>query len=572
MKALLTLFHFNVQYVTGDINRYHRYCSEAITPFLQTVLRNPHWRVSVEMAGSGLEFLNDHYPRTIRLLRDLIEGERIELISSTYTPSLWVAFPRKDLLSSIELNRTCLQRLGLPASRVFFAQEAFFGPAVGTLGAFFDVSLCKDDYLTYFASFKHTAPLYSLGRMPVIVGEGHLLNELGARCRSSRWCGPALTEWHRQRLGGARRRRSPKGPPAPVHAYGETAWRWYHMGSGHHFCTCFSPEDASRFFCDPLWLASNEYVLNSFSDEGFRLATVTEFFNAVRQYPPIPLPPLLEGSWNSKNSRGVLAWMGQERNAWEDIPGLLALAWRAGAALRRLEQGTGDGARNNAELDKSVAEAWRIQLFAECSDPFGWRPTPGETRFGFEAAEQALRAVASLREVYEGPPSAEMILQYAVNRPLTRPNRPLVFGPAPRFFGARGAKSFLILDQDRAVWDLQFTSLEAHCGVEFAASVEELIYCPSAMESEVFRIPLRDLRPRIVCVPLTNGLIGVGDGVYLIRDNALGYVAARLDRVKRVVSFGIDRPTKGKEYSWRFFVVRGRVEDAIGFANRINCV
>ena len=572
MRVVLAVFHFNVQYVSGDLNRYHRYCSEAVTPFLETVLRNPHWHVSVEMAGSGLEFLNDHYPKTMRLFRDLIEQGRIELISSTYTPSLWVAFPRKDLLKSIELNRTTLQRLGLPVAKVFFGQEAFFGPGVASLSGFFDFSLCKDDYLRYFTSFEQTAPLCSVGSMPVIVGEGHLLNELAARYRSSGWRGPALTERHRRRLGEARRPRSPKGVLGPVHTYGEIAWRWYHMGSGHHFCTCFSPEDSSRFFCDPLWLAANQYVLNCISDEGFRLATVTQFFNAVRQYSPIPLPPLPEGSWNSKNSRGVLAWMGLQRNDWEDVPGLLSIAWRAGAALRRLEEATRDGADNNAELDKSVAEAWRVQLFAECSDPLGWRPTPQETRFGFEAAEQALRGAASLRAVYEGPPSAEMILQYGANRPLTRPNRFLGFGPAPRLFGARGAKSFLTLDRDRAVWDLRFTSLEAYCGVEFPAPVEELIYCPSAMESEVLRIPLRELRPRIICVPLTNGLIALGDGVYLIRDNALGYVAARLDRVKRAVSFGIDRPTKGKEYSWRFFVVRGRVEDAVDFANKINCV
>jgi hypothetical protein len=54
--------------------------------------------VTFEIAGSGLEFLNDHYPGAIALLRDLVARQQVELVSAVYAPTIWVAFPARDLL------------------------------------------------------------------------------------------------------------------------------------------------------------------------------------------------------------------------------------------------------------------------------------------------------------------------------------------------------------------------------------------------------------------------------------------------------------------------------------------
>src|ERR1051326_8173521 len=126
-KIALGLFHFNLHYIAGDVSSYHRYCTQAVMPFLRLVAGDPEIRVSFEMAGSGLECLGNFYPEALDLLRRLIASGQIELISATYVPTLWVAFPGRDLLKSIELNRSCLERLQLRASELFFAQEAFFG-------------------------------------------------------------------------------------------------------------------------------------------------------------------------------------------------------------------------------------------------------------------------------------------------------------------------------------------------------------------------------------------------------------------------------------------------------------
>ncbi len=140
MKIALGLFHFNVQYVAGDVALCHRYCTQAVIPFLQEIALDRRYRVSFEMAGSGLEFLSQHYPEAIKLLRDLIARNQVELISSAYVPTVWVAFPKRDLVKSVEINRACLQSLGLSAADIFFSQEAFFGPGLKAISHLFKIA------------------------------------------------------------------------------------------------------------------------------------------------------------------------------------------------------------------------------------------------------------------------------------------------------------------------------------------------------------------------------------------------------------------------------------------------
>jgi hypothetical protein len=148
-KLALGLYHFNAHW-GAESRSAQRHCTEALAPFLRVLKRHPDWRVSIDIAGSGLELLNEHYPVQTRRLRALVENGQVELISTMYTPSLWVAFPRSDLIRSIERNRQCLSKLGFPAGRLFFAQEGLFGESVHTLTEYFDAAICKDDYLNYF--------------------------------------------------------------------------------------------------------------------------------------------------------------------------------------------------------------------------------------------------------------------------------------------------------------------------------------------------------------------------------------------------------------------------------------
>jgi hypothetical protein len=140
-----------------------------VLPFLRAIASRTEFRVTFEMAGNGLEFLADHYPVAIDLLHDLIAKNKIELISSTYAPTLWVAFPGRDLEQSIKLNQKVLERLKLPASRIFFAREGFFGSGLEVVSDWFDIAVCKDDTLRMFANGAAGRPVYRLGKLTVVV-------------------------------------------------------------------------------------------------------------------------------------------------------------------------------------------------------------------------------------------------------------------------------------------------------------------------------------------------------------------------------------------------------------------
>ncbi|HYP14898.1 MAG TPA: hypothetical protein VEQ63_13305, partial [Bryobacteraceae bacterium] len=254
-KVALGLFHFNVQWLAGDTSSYHRYVNESLEPFLRMIERNPAFRVSLEMAGTGLEFLQDSYPDVLRRVRRLIHEERIELISSTFSPSAWIAYPGTDLRRSIEVNRRTLERLGLPISRIFFAQEAFFGDGIRGLGKYFDWAICKDEYLDYYFDIEFTSPVYKLGDIKVLPASNHILNELSKRLcgpEPSR-TGPVLGPSHRRHLKLASQECSQIPYRGATGTAGDLEWAWYHCGDGNHATSMFPPHDWERCFQDPWW-------------------------------------------------------------------------------------------------------------------------------------------------------------------------------------------------------------------------------------------------------------------------------------------------------------------------------
>ena len=180
MNLALSLFHFNPHWGANERSA-NRHRTETLGPFLHALHSNPRWRVDIEISGSGLEFLQSGYPEQIRLLRELVHRGQVELISALYTPNIWIAFPRRDLEMSIELKRRCLEKLGFPWSRIFFAQEAFFGEVVQALTEHFDIAVCKDDYLSYSYRVDLRHPCFRVGNMRVIVASGHILKEIAFR-------------------------------------------------------------------------------------------------------------------------------------------------------------------------------------------------------------------------------------------------------------------------------------------------------------------------------------------------------------------------------------------------------
>ncbi|MHA1233028.1 MAG: hypothetical protein ACTSWR_01675 [Candidatus Helarchaeota archaeon] len=153
-KYALSLHHFNTAYVVGDTESYHRHTIESLALFLNFLFENPKLKCNLEINGYSLEFIYKNYPYVFEKLKFLIDNEQIELISTTYSPQLWIAFPKTDMIKSLRYNFNLLKRLGLKQSRIFFAQENFFYEGIKYLKEWFDIAIIKDDYYFHFYNYQ----------------------------------------------------------------------------------------------------------------------------------------------------------------------------------------------------------------------------------------------------------------------------------------------------------------------------------------------------------------------------------------------------------------------------------
>ncbi len=106
----------------------------------------------------------------------------------------------------------------------------------------------------------------------------------------------------------------------------------------------------------------------------------------------------------------------------------------------------------------------------------------------------------------------------------------------------------------------------------FPWRAETVEYSPAMMENTVRTIDLDDIKGKSIHLALTNGFIGLGDGRYLVRDNAAGCVAAGLYPDKKRISFEVQNG-KEEQYSFRFYLFQNAGADKVlDFANRVNRV
>ena len=69
---------------------------------------------------------------------------------------------------------------------------------------------------------------------------------------------------------------------------------------------------------------------------------------------------------------------------------------------------------------------------------------------------------------------------------------------------------------------------------------------------------------------LPNGLISLGDDWYAIKDLGLTHVAAFINTARDEVIFRDDTATPDSVFTWRFYAVRGSVDEAVAFADALN--
>ena len=385
-----------------------------------------------------------------------------------------------------------------------------------------------------------------------------------------------------------------------------------------------NPYFGKAFRYDASYTAAWVEKLEEKEAAGWRIATVADYVDHIEAYgyEPGSLPPVPDGAWQPADTVNVQRWMGLAGNfsSDENDNGVLGAVTRSRFMLQAAEQafvfihideqhdpsGRSDE-EYRAECRAKLEEGWRHQMLAEVSDSTGWNPWKGEVEYSLEhAAEAAKLGEQVALEPFFGVPgpnlpppidTAPVELEWSFPAPV---HYGVDFVALPACFEllaeCEPADAPVDVTVAAAGWDTALSWCELASGghllkvdfepgseasrtvqVSFPRFSDTVSYVPALMELEGKVVDI-DL-PSVVgqegapdlALALANGLVGLGDGRWLVTVNAFNHVAAFFPGDEESVVFLDETTSTGAPVLWSFFYFDGlTAKEAIHFANRVN--
>jgi hypothetical protein len=514
---VLNMYHFNIQYVVGSEASMRRIVKQSFEPLVDFYLAHPGWGADFEMQGVMIEYMGENYPEVLEKFKRLVNSGQAELVTFHYADQLLLAFPGHDQQWSLRLNEQLLKKYGVKRSGVIFTQEAQYGEGLSFLGRQhgYDVAVMTTSQYQWFQDDERF-PFFTVHGMDLVTNRPATEPQSGIKVK------------------------------------------WTFCGDGELVATGgLSPYFPGLFRKNPVKLASLAKKFQTLEQAGNKIATVTQYVKALRAagVKPAELKPILDSPWRPEDGSGVLQWMGRYSLPWEKDYDLRTKNWQVRSVLVEAERaGTAPG---------MLERAWAAMLNAEVSDPSGWYPFPVEVKFDYQMMDRALAAI-------KGDPNINLtVLQKIARRGAAC--GPEVKAPMELRLSGQAAKA-------EARWSLLTDAPGGYClevswsgkgdgGVAFPWAGNTVEYSPAMMEHTVRAIPVSALKGKTIHLGLPNGLIGLGNQTYLVRDNQVGCVAGGVDFTKREIRFEVQ---KGREndYRFRFYLLQNLSADqALGFAN-----
>ena len=575
-RFALAVFHYNLQYVAGGLKGFKsqeddplgifdydndaledRIIKESFEPLLDILLAHPSFALDIELQGYMLDVLRERHPQVLEKLRKLVELGQVEVISFHYSDQLFVAHSRWSMEQSKALNRIAFERACIPLAKAVFTQEGQFSEGM--------LELMKEDGQTigimkggtfdyqFDSSVPEDALLYRLRGQDVVVTRG--LNKDGVEVQ------------------------------------------WWFVDDGETALTNkTNPYFGSLFKFDPASAQKMTQDLESLQSQGFFLTTVSDYVRYLKQMgvKAVELEYALDSQWRPDDADNLYAWMGRRGLFGDDEADnkvltsleqsriMLESAWVAYRFAS--EQGL-------VLDDGGLWEATRKQVLGEVSDALGWNPWKGEVDYGLAHASEALSFAKDFLKQVRDALSAQvlvvdlenqtvLVLDQPPNPPLTEPAPPPItvdvqadgFDVASTWEKVSGIVASQV-DIFRLTIDLQKTASDAHTFViTFPRFEDKLIYSP-AMLDEIQEIDLSRLPgfESKVDVPCANGLIGLGQGTYLIKDIRSIHVSVFLPKDKEEVYLKDETLNGDQNYRFVFYLLQGATkEQALDAAKKIN--
>jgi hypothetical protein len=562
-RFALSMMHFNVQYVAGGLWGYllsdpahpmddreveDRIVTESFDPVLDLYAAHPGWGADIELQGYMLEVLDERHPAVLDKLRALAVSGQIEVVSFHYSDQLFLAYPRGDWERSATLNRATFDRLGVPLGRAVFCQEGQASVAMaGAMAAHdYDVLVWPRNLFSFQHEGAAQAPLYRFGEgfmltysgQDAIVGDTHL----------------------------------------------KTTWTFVDDGELLAVEGKLNPYLGDGFVYSPAAVAKYEGELQALEAEGYSITTVSKYVAAISSLVPAEdPPPLLDGTWQPGSTDGTFRWLGgrglffkEERDA--DARSSCALAHRELLAAETI------AAKAGLDVSEELAGAARLMLLGEVSDSTGVNPFRGEVEYTLAHEAEVLRiardviarAKAALGadsvaidtasgEVLVAPPPPDL---GAPDEPPLGPGAPLFpeisSGDRPAAIASRS------LAPGHRVLTITFPPGNTReIEVKFPGEMGDVVYTPGLADAPV-HAPRAAFSFEHFDLALSDGLIGLGPARFIVKDQAMAHVAARITPGSGDVVFHDQTSPIGEEATWVFHLVEGDEAAALAVARQVN--
>lgn len=381
-RWLLSMFHFNVQYVAGGLDGFaaaafgnpelaertdrsereveDQIIRESFAPLLGILERHPDLALTLELQGYMIDLIRARHPRTLARMQALSRTNQLELASIHWSDQFFLAFGRADMDESWRRTQASFAAADLPVSRAVFTQEGQFGEGFAEWLAERRpeaVMVMPRNLAGFYRADLVEQPLFKVGALDVVLPRG---------------------------LNDATVQRD-----------------WTFFDDGELLATNGqNPYFPATFVHSTAAVRDYEHRLRCAADAGWRVGRVSDYVDAVRAagHAPPPLGPFVDGTWQPGSTRGPLRWMGggglYKRHERDNE--VLTTCVRARAAVLALV------AANPA--DAGLDEAWKHLLWGQVSDARGINPWLGEVEYGLRhcgralaLGEGGLRAAAATR-------------------------------------------------------------------------------------------------------------------------------------------------------------------------------
>jgi len=561
-KFAVAVFHYNIQYVAGGLigiippeqdpdgmfaydndQLEDRIVLESFDPLLDIFLEHPTFAGDIELQGYMLDVMMDRHHAVVEKMRTLVERGQIAVESFHYSDQLFTAHSRWSMEKSIELNKAAFGRACLPLSGSVFTQEGQFSEGMLELmkTAGQTVGIMKNGLFDYQYSDVPDFPLYTLRGQDVVVTRSFSGDDLSVK--------------------------------------------WYFVGDGETVLTAETdPYLGTAFQFSQQSADALIEKLEKLQSEGYFLTTVEDYINRVKGmgFEPEELPFSIDGTWRPDDSDNLFAWMGrsglwQASEADNDVLASLessrVMIEAAFAALTwAFDEGLDlDCEKMTADLDVAV----RRQVLSEVSDSTGWNPWIGEVDFSLDGAVAAREAAEDvLGAVRDAAGESNLLVdldQGTVVGGSILPENPWGPAEAPFDIDIEAFGFDVFIDWQELVEgvgdgyktyrpDLTLKRLDdaAHSTrISFPRTTNIITYTPAMLDDETADIALADIGWDEPNLPLANGLIGLGNGSFLIKDIRSFHLSAFIPKETPEVFFK-DMTLNGEgPYIFVFYVLTG---------------